>query len=503
MKKYSLRFQFTDRVFKFTVPGIGNNLNFKQRLLEIATSLRSSIFLLFLSLIPVSMYFYDQVSRVGLESSLLIYLTLGLLVVSSFYIIEVFIVSRERVIDPKGSFAILIFGLLVTASSAFLVFTDYESSENTFGDVSEIAIKGLAGLTIIILMGIYYYISLHRFQYGKGKKLLTSFGIGLIIFGLIGLVDERLSLDLLVYLVGIPILFAAFAVTTGKFLKLLLGAGIGLSIYNIVRFPWFEDAYTIFLTSLVITSLIISYFVFSFGFDHLSNYLSNYRKDLISIFESIRKFKFINSEVFQKVLKILILPSLIILPITILLLALFLIGNGIRTEVFNGVLISYETAFSRINDDLITLITGTGAGLTTVNFPLGASIIIANGILGVIGYLVLYIFAFIESIKLLIKESKTLLQFFVKVCLTTVIIFVPIFSLFAYPSLFVILSWWVVLSLILENKYKNKFIYTPEIESSIKQRRFTKIIKTLSLLTLFIISYILVYTVINNIGILF
>ncbi len=499
MRKYTFKFQFSDRAYKILVPGLGKNLTFSQRVLEISTSLRSLSFLLVLLFLPISMYFYEYISKVNLEGSLLAFVTIGLLITGSFYLFEVFFSPKYRVIDPKGSFTVLIFGLLVTASSAFLVFTDYESSENTFGDVSEAGIKGLAGLTIIMLMAVYYLINLEKFQNGSKTRLFKIMASSFFLFNIVALLDNSLSLNLFVFIFSIPFLLSFFVYTNSRLWKFLILLLIGFSLNKIYNFVWFEDAYTIYFSAVVITSLIISYFVFSFQFEFISMYLKNY-------FTNIKKFMLNLRNIFSveqanRFLKITLLPLLIILPISILILALFIINDSTRTSIFSEIISSYELAYTRVNDDLITLITGTGAGQTSSNFPFFSSVLIANGIIGLVAYTILYSYGIIEAIKSLLKEAESYKALLVKISLATTIVFIPVLSIFIYPSIFAIFIWWIAFSILLKNDFNQKFIYSAEVSKS--EGRISKIFKPLSLLTLFIICYILVYTVIDNLGILF
>ena len=495
MKKYTVRFNFSNNTYNLAIPGLGRNLSNKQRILEIITSLRNAFFLTFLLFIPVSMYFFEYIPNVSLEASLLVFLTIGLLITSLLYFIEAFIAPKYRIIDPNGSFFVLIFGLLISASSAFLVFTNYESSKNTFGNVSDLSIKGVAGLTVITLMSIYYYVSLEKFQ-RNNNRALTFFSLGLNLFIFFTVLDPSLKTNFLIFVISIPIFIAASANSNSSFIKLVNFSSILICFYNIFTLNVPKNSFILLLATFLITSLIISYLIFSFRLDKVANYLKTYIPTLKIFLNSLIKFKFFSRKNIDNLIKIVLLPTLFSLPITIVLLSLLIISDTGKLEAFNNVLMSYESALKRISESLLTLITGVGASQVSVNYPFVASVLIANGLLGLLGYILVFGFGVYKGIKLLIKEQSSLKN----ICIVTILLFIPILSLFIYPSLILLVIWWIVFSIILNPKLKNNFKYSPEIKKTGKVR---EIIKIVVLLTLFIICYILVYTVNNNVGILF
>ncbi|MCA9381546.1 hypothetical protein KC678_04730, partial [Candidatus Dojkabacteria bacterium] len=237
--------------FKVPIPALGSKLSSTQKLLEIVTSLRISFFLLMLFLLPFSPYFFSYRNLVSIDSSAFIFVVLMLLITGSFYAVEVVLSKNERVIDPNGSLIILMFGLLVTAASALLIFTDYESSANTFGLVGEYStFKAVSGLSIIAGMATYYLTQLFAHQRSSFSGIVKALSLGFVYFELFSLFNEDYSQLISVNIVAVLFTCVGIFLFRNTLLKSATIISFIISLANILKINEFTDMRVLFMIAL-------------------------------------------------------------------------------------------------------------------------------------------------------------------------------------------------------------------------------------------------------------
>lgn len=496
MKKYSIKLSGVDNVYSINVPGLGKNLKFNQRALEVATSIRLFLLLTLVFLLPTSGYFFSKHTNVSFDSSILIFTTLLILLSLIPYSIEIFLFRKNRIIDPTGSIFVLLFGLLITASSAFLVFSNYESSSNTFGVVSSASLKALTGLTIIVSMCFYYFVNLGIYQQTKSKDLLRTFLSGVLLFSFIYYLDNSISQRVSVYLIISPLLVLMLFRAKSLATKFAAASGLALTFIGLFTIKLTQLELNVILVSLLILSLIISYLVFSFNFSTLIKYFTDLKNTMLALTNNTRDLNI--SAIIHNLAKILILTVILMFPLLLIIFGLNLINGNLSSMslVFN----SYTESFNLINTEFLTLITGVGAGNITQNAPFFSSVILANGILGIAGYTMLFLYIFINVIKKLTIETHGL-HFLYSVTISSIIIIIPIYGLFSKLGFLEIITFWFLATVFLSSKLTKKFqkeLISVEAEQSTIKRYLNLGI----LLTVILILFILVYTLISNIGVL-
>jgi hypothetical protein len=509
MRRLNIRFSESGKVVALNIPGLGEDLTWQQKILEIFSYLRLGLTIFYIGSLPLALFLFENRTNVGRESSLFAWMILLSLMITSFYVLEIVLASKYRVIDPPGSLAVLLFGLIVTSVSAFLVFTEFESPENTFGSVGESAVKALSGLTIILVLYLFYILRLGIEQSRKYSIFINALSFGFFIYVVLGLLDVEVVSEV-VYVILAAFVFAIGARRNFSNSALLLNLlGLAIVVYHLVRYEWGPQELFVYLFVATLAAIYVAYFVFAFQLDRVINPTRFIPAQLTKTAKDIFNKREISTNHLYRLYSVLVNLLVFGLPVLFALTAIALISDEANLDLITDAWNTIPEAFSSINDSITTTFTGKGASIATANTSLISSIIEGLGIAGLLAYLGIFVFAIFHATKniILIPAKSSLTE---RIIFAFILISIPLLGLFSYVSLLLITIWWVVFSISLmqrnvsiEGKTSKNFILNPPIKPLRIWKfrsRITESVRLIIMLTLFLICYILMYTVLDNLG---
>lgn len=458
MKKIIFQTSEAGSNFEINIPGVGKN-GLLQRILEVVTYLRIKIFSIFIVLTPISIFFFTAIANFGLESSLFVTAMIFCIFMVILYAIELTIAGSKKLIDPPGMLNMLLFALLATTSAVLI---PLKSSENTFGNVSEIAVKGLSGISVILFLIIFYFTILNT---KSSKSIVNKFNlinISGILFTLffalilgydygIGFIPTFTQYSLLVFANVIFIVISFFSLLFIKAFTTKFLAFISLISNTLLIITLQPSAAFFFIITFAsgITLSIINIIQFIRNRQEVNNNFKIIKLKLFQISKSIKK----NSEIDlvqilslkKYALKLLVLYSGVIL----LSLSLILVFTNLEAKSFfeSGIRTIADT-FNNLFRNSSTIFTGSGASSFDGNESLIAGVIQSNGLLGLFAYLLVFfsiIFNTLTTVanKKIFQNESYKLSFFVNFLL----LFGSIVFVFIYPGMIFLILWWTFFAL--------------------------------------------------------
>ncbi|MCA9380632.1 hypothetical protein KC678_00005, partial [Candidatus Dojkabacteria bacterium] len=266
-----------------------------------------------------------------------------------------------------------------------------------------------------------------------------------------------------------------------------------------------------FMIALLIISLVVSYLVFSFRFEDVEAYFSNYFKNWKGVF---KKNVALNLRI-HRALKLLAFPLYFALPLFIIVLAIQLISGDSLGTIWQPYATLYSRSFDQINTDFVTLLIGTGAGSVAYNGgTLFSQIISANGLIGIVAYALIFSFGIYQSIKRICNINIRGHRFLVDFVASIYVMLIPIMGIViteVEPTatrnnmnlhihyFFLMIIWWICLAIV-SGLNKNNIVEFTVNRIRKGKTKFARLLVKIFALTLFLISYILIYTVLKNVG---
>lgn len=520
MKKIIFQTDTLGSNFEINIPGVGKS-GLPQRILEVVTYLRIKIFSIFILLIPISIFFFSEIANFGLESSIFVTSIISCILLVLLYAIELVIAGSKKLIDPPGMLNMLLFALLATTSAVLI---PLKSSENTFGNVSEISVKGLSGISIILFLIIFYFTLLNTKNF---QNLISKFNLinlsgflFTLFFGLtlgydygFGFIPTFTQYSLLLFANTIFILISFFCLLFIKKFTTKFIATISL-IPNLLLILTFQPssalvflftlATGIALTIINIVQLIKNRTEIANNFKVLKIKLSAISKsikkkneiDLVQIF-SLKKYLF----------KLLVLYSGVVL----LGISLILLFTNLEAKSFfeSGVRTIADT-FNNLFRNSATIFTGSGASSFNGNESLVAGVIKSNGLLGLFAYLLVFLSIIFNTLttvanKRIFKDESYKLRFFINFLL----LFGIITFVFIYPGMIFIVLWWILFAFSFAFQFFDIQKNLPDdYEYSISELRiagkvvdkYAKTVKLFLTLILTILGVILILIILSMLG---
>lgn len=520
MKK--IIFQTSDLGTNFTIniPGVGKN-DLLQKILEVVTYLRIKVFSIFIVLTPISIFFFTAIANFGFESSLFLTSIIFCIILVLLYTIELILAGSKKLIDPPGMLNMLLFALLITTSAVLI---PLKSAENTFGNVSEIAVKGLSGISVILFLIIFYFTILNTKSF---KSIVNKFNLinisGILFtlfFGLIlgydygiGFIPTFTQYSLLVFANILFIVISFFSVLFVKAFTTKFLAFISLISNTLLIITLQPSAAFFFIITFAsgLTLSIINIIQFIRNRQEVNNNLKIIKLKLSQITKSIKKNSEIDFVQFLSLkkyaLKLLVLYSGVIL----LSLSLILVFTNLEVKIFfeNGIRTIADT-FNDLFRNSSTIFTGSGASSFNGNESLISGVIKSNGLLGFFAYLLVFfsiIFNTLTTVanRQIFKNESYKLSFFVNFLL----LFGLIVFVFIYPGMIFLILWWVFFAFSfslkffeIQEKLPNDYEY--EI-SEFKLRgkaltKYSKPVKLILILSFVIFGAVLIFIILSMLG---
>jgi hypothetical protein len=480
--------------------------------LTIISSIKYFLYLTFLLFLPVSIFFYSSYSY---EQSSFNYVLYFLIIISGFYLFELIVNNRKKLIDPHSLLQILIFALLVTTAAVLVTPANKANTFGTLDFTNQDSFKGYAGISIILYIALYYYTVLFNNKNWKRQLSIDLLSVGFILMNLVWLLSAK-PVSLLVAVVGSFLLIANLLFLKSDLkIKFIYLIGILISIFNILDES--TSYYIFFITFIsIIPSILISVLYkikFKFGIKNLFSYLRiNLKK--------IKNYRNI-IDVKEKLFKSILFVMPIILIIVLISLSIYKPENWDGFEDFGN---NLESSWKSINDSFRNIMIGLGSAEGLRVSGIGG-ILIGQGLMGLIAYVFLGSYSIFINIKSILKvEIQNKSKIHLYLTLLFINLFLIIASLFIYIGFLTMVLWWTIFSLFLSsiNNYKKAVNSELDLSENLSNENANKktylmniggkninlgniksvklYIKYILALTLLFSSFILVYVISKNIG---
>lgn len=488
MSKIKLVLPVGNKAVTFSNPFTKEFITFKN-LLVITNLLSIGVFSLFIFLLSTmaGILSYTELDTVVLR--FLIFFVFALLAI---FLVRVVLAGGKIIIDPKGFLMVLLFNLVLTASSVLVVTTRVS---NTFGTIG---FRYLAGITLISLIGVFYFTSLHTMVNTAVRRFVDLFIFGTEIFVLVQLLSERTSTQTSVIMASLPVLALAILLSAYRLLSegkidavkaIILAVFTGLSILII---PLNIQSYsTLFLFTL---ALLISYLLVALLY--VSRVKLTFKSRVKTALNNFKLKMLSKSDV--QVLAVLVVPVVLILALA------FFYLNLSNKNIFNPIVQQYSTALQNLNggaelntNNLRTLVLGKGSDNYSSNAPFLVNVLIVQGLLGVLIYAVLWTYFINKAKGALLYNLKNRRGFKLTAVILFYLILMPLVLIYSYPSLIAIILMWAAFALVGNLKYKEdqKDLFLTEPQALPQTKNKALLFSVLRVVSVVLITTAAVYLV--------
>ncbi len=461
-----------------------------------------SIFFLGLFLISFSGDFYQNIDS---ETSILKYLLIFLPLILGLYLSTVVLNGKRRIVDPEFFLAVLLFALGTTSAA---VLTLNPSLSNTFGSTSIRALSGIALISFIILFYLTNIYIHNRVLLRRSIKLLLAGFILFLILRFLTLqsITDSVNINLmLITLAGIAVLTkSSINLRWFKISLIIILSVIGIWSYTHDQLATIGLSYVLLpLFFVLLVILIVFYFA-------KRNFLKVIFKGSMSFWEETMHSKKVDIFKFIKYL----IDWLMLLSPIIVLVVFFLINRD------QNILLSLQSQFEQnlksfnvisdfsagVNSQTINIfLFGKGSMSLVPSDSLISNVIISQGLLGLISYLAIFLYAILNGIKCLLKTFKKGGNYTLPLFLVFILLLIPLESFYFYPGMLMLTLWWFAFALLsVKSKINNKKglvkLNDEDIEVNelkIKERKLRAYVKYLLLIFIFSADAYLVYNFIQ------
>lgn len=412
----------------------------------------------------------------------------------SIYLIKAIFWEREKNIDPPGSITILIFALFSTLSS-FLSTNSTNTSFLTFGDSS---LRMISSVFVMSLVGFFLMLSLNVRDYKTIKRLIFSLSLGYLAVIIISLFSDPSFHQVLIIFSSI-FSFLTLALLYKKFRYQLFVFSLVVFLYSISFSEFLESSNKLNFTILLFLSLLTI----------LIQYLSLLSKNYFFTKQKIPRFKLLKSINLKKVTKESLAPNLItFMSAYILLIFVFLYLIFSSNNFFDFISKSFDnyknyynvvaTQSKNLNLDFIKiLLLGFYSQYIKLNLSLNTPFVILilslQGLVGFVGYLVLFMYSIKTSLQ------STYLSFKKNVYLALPISFFVIYIVFlnflTFSGIYLNTLWFVMVFILTKiNHLHDKPNFFEDYLCTISKTKFNKKNKFILTLKLFFVIMILMFS---------
>lgn len=453
------------------------------------------IFSLFAFLVPVSGIFFSLDQETSVLRFLIIFVMLFLLI----FLLKLIIQGSSFVIDPKGLLMILVFNLILTLSSLSI---NVIKVSGTFGTMG---FRYLSGLTLMALIGLFYFVNLYSSNTLHIRRTLKLFVLGTFVYILLSLSGTlQNSAEILN---SVPLLVSGFAllsvlITTTK--QKVVGTFI-LLIYlllALIVIPFNTSVYPqLFFYSL---SLLAAYLL------SLTLYWTKTRKDFSKKVEEIRNnvrrffaIKRVPTPTLKGLTDLHFVLVYIAPVILILLSAFFLLSTPLssRNSMFNNISFTYNESIKLVTggtytitgENLRSVLLGVGSDNYSSAWPFFANVIVVSGLIGAAIYLFLWIYFIKIAKENFLRTIKEKRDFKLNGVLLFLSLFLPLVFLTNYGGILNLIILWLVYGILSSMQTLRQSNYLSNNIDRKMGRLPTKIIKSV----LIIVSFIAVWNILN------
>jgi len=435
MKKYLIRISgLTD--IEFNIP------LFHGRKSEILSKVLLSFGVLslfvFIILLPsLSLFFAGNFENTTF-GALILFVVSIVAFLGAFFVLQ----GKKVIVDPQYFLVVLFFALLTTAAS---VLRSPAHITNTFGNSNA---RSLSGITIMCLVGFFYFFSFVVKDSKMLKRFTSAFNYSLVIFLVLVLFHTNIS-DVNFVNSNLPIvLFAYFYLIISLFLsksnKILKAILIAVSAIFVFLSP--QTIPDSLISTQSITIGILAIIILSVIYAGIrKDYLSEKVKELKSIKTGFKEKKYSLSEVSYF---LLILVSIIAVIVGVLVHFRFNFTANIILAPLDTFVVTLRNLFTGNLNLSKILIGGSAYDAVTKSSNLNTSssiltnVLITQGLVGLIAYLVLFgtgILVLIKSIRKSLQQKSHR----VLVALSGFsLLFVTLYSVITYPGELFTIVWW-------------------------------------------------------------
>ncbi len=389
----------------------------------------------------------DQVASTNLYAWATILSALGLI-----FLWQLTVVGHKRLVDPPGFIGILSFALLSILVWIIAPEVGAPGASRTFNTFGVAFTKEIAGLGIICLVGVYYFINLFIDQKHKASKalatiylLLAASAIIMLIFGSYFNPQALLIINAIFSLLSWSLAFY-YHPKQQRFGKL-----------TYIMLFLVSSAFFLVVDSPIVWKILVSMLLACFAWFWVSLLVQNFQFSL-----GFKKWQQLVRRVLNRqepVDDLFQFPTLNLLFL-IGWLALLLLGWSIvyRPEIAKELneLFSYVGDLQRNFNSAQTFFLGLGNAASIFPPSFFYKVITYQGVLGMIAYLGLAFTVIFVTIRQIFRDHKRKLNFSLAEVFAPAIIFVPVIGLFVNLSTTVVIVWWILFSVVTASGYLTK-----------------------------------------------
>lgn len=434
MKRYAINVPALKTNFIITLPDLSLS---KNRKLGALGNLIEWLFYITVPLMFVVLPFY-KFNSVSWEQSVMSFIVLFLGFLLFLYVGKIVLFGKTELKDPLFFMSVILYTLFSTTASVFALPANVA---NTFGSKD---LKIVSGLAVFLFLLLFYFVRNYIINSNRLKILLRFLFLGFSMY-LLALIFVTNKVSLSAELPALVIYSAFFFIlilNSGRlklFRTLLLIGLLSFVFVQLYTFKNFSIALGDILIPLFLSTLTLDFVIYKTN----PNVIKSYIKELKASFKQIKVKKQVTN--LRLFLRNLFVGLIFASPALILLLILGMLASSTYqvsriTSDFNSIINSFNYLFSESSKNFLTVFMGTGFKGAIGDTSLLSNIIRIQGLIGFITYIVFGSFAVINLTKAL---KANLYNNKVLYAIAFVIISVPIFSLFVYPTIFVSILWWV------------------------------------------------------------
>jgi len=459
-------------------------------LVNIINTLSVGIFSLFIFLIPVS----GSLFSLDFETSILRFLIIFILSFLLIFLLKLIFQGSSFVIDPKGLLIILIFNLVLTASTLSITVIKVSG---TFGVMG---FRYLSGLTLMSLIGLFYFLNLYSPNTVQIKRILNLFVGGTFLYLVLSLINSNTNSATIIN--ALPLLVVGFTAlvalvlssknkVVGSFLVL------GYILMSLILLPFSQSTYYqlfIFTICIFISSSLGILLYWSKSKKEFAKRFSQIKTN-ISNFIEVKKAPVPTIKGLSDLHFLLVYIS----PIIILLVSMFFyfsIPVSTRTNIINTLTTPYADSIKLITagtysintQNIRSILLGVGSDNYSAAWPFLANVITVTGFIGSTIYIFLW-FYFIKIAKEnFLRSIKDRSNFKLTGLLLFVSLFLPLVLLVNYGGILNLVVLWVVYGI-------SSSLRTPRITSYLSNNiersstRFSTILKIVISVVLIVLAW--------------
>lgn len=484
------------------IPKFSKNTPLIQKLFKLNVITSQVFFVIFLAFLPFSVLFLKEETY---ETAIFYVFSTLVIVQIGLFISSIFLGGRKRFIDPKGFAVVLVFALLTTTSA---ISTNPPTVANTFGIES---IRGMAGVLVMMLVALFYLVSVNVTDFRFLKKSITAFVLGSVLLSYYFLLAGEVSFSSTIFILIGLILSTGLFIYSKRFKVLVALVPLSLFLFLFLNdiFSIKQSGFSISVIVLTVASLVATLVILL----TVSIKYKNFFKKKVTLMFNTKKLD--TSKILHRLSDALVL----ILPLVLLFLFIYLEVEKVKFEDFiSNAYDDVKNAWNVVSLDttdsaeqIRNIIFGIGGDYSFAGRSLLSSVLTVQGLVGVFAYLILWSYSIYLGLKNLINAFRDSNHYKLILPFTFSLILVPVLSLVIYPGIALIILFWLSLGFVSANvailERGNKIFYAEKYWSvtNLKFRgkdlgKNAYLIRIFLSLTTLAITAVSVYLVLSTVG---